>query len=162
MSSSRSDSSQKTATSTTSTAYNQQVGASEGSIAVGGAGNTAHVTIQQVDADVVREASEGITAVAGRALEEQGATTRTSLQFGADAIDSALDFGVSALQFGAGRSDAAISLADASARRSAELSDSLRATLGDAAKAPEERITTSLLAFGALGAVGFFIWKASK
>ena len=55
MSTSRSDSSQKTSTSTTSTAYNQQVGASEGSIAVGGAGNTAHVTIQQVDADVVKK-----------------------------------------------------------------------------------------------------------
>lgn len=155
MSSSRSDSSQKTNTSTTSSAYNQQVGASEGSIAVGGSGNNANVTIQQVDADVIKAASEGITAVAGKALEEQGATTRTSLGFGSDVLDSAF-------AFGAGRSDAAINLADATARRSAELADSLRMTLSDAAKAPEERLTTSALGFAALGIVGVLVWKATK
>lgn len=144
MSSSRSDSSQKTSTSTTSSAYNQQVGASEGSIAVGGSGNSSTITIERVDADVVKAASDGVTTVAGQALG-----------FGEGVLKSAFDFGT-------GRSDAAIDLADSTARRSAELADSLRMTLSDAAKAPEERLTTSALGLAALGIVGAMVWKASQ
>lgn len=154
MSSSRSDSSQKTNTSTTSTAYNQQVGASEGSIAVGGSGNQAQITIQNTDADVVAAASEGITTVAARALEEQGDTSRAGFDFGENVLESAL-------RFGAGRSDSAIQFAEASQNRAVELASASQNVLAKAAQSPTER-TTLPVTLTALGLVGFYLWNQNK
>jgi hypothetical protein len=130
------------------------VGASEGSIAVGGSGNQAQITIQNTDAAVVQAASEGITTVARDALAEQGETSRAGFDFGENVLDSAL-------RFGAGRSDSAIAFAEASQNRAVELASASQNVLAKAAQSPTER-TTLPVTLAALGILGLYLFRKNK
>lgn len=81
----RSTSTTQTDASTTVTTTNKQVGASEGSFAVG---SDSTVNIQSLDADALKTMVEGNTDVSKTAITSTAQTAKDALNFGESALDN--------------------------------------------------------------------------
>jgi len=96
-----SKSKQQTDQSTTITTENKQVGASEGSVAIGA--GSSNVTIERIDDDVLRSASDAITAstnLAGDSLKANVLTVGRSLDTVDNVINNNTETTKAAFEFG--------------------------------------------------------------
>lgn len=101
MSFSKSKSTQEVDNSTTITTENKQVGASEGSVAIGA--GSSNVTIERIDDDVLQSASDAIqssAALANSSLQANVATVGRSLDSVDNVVNNNLETTKAAFEFG--------------------------------------------------------------